>query len=566
MSDRDAIIDVLGKARSRIVRNRLVDRAAAALARFVLAGVAFELVGVFVLLDPVVGRVFWTVWLAALAVVIVRAVRSRGDLRATASDLDRKARLDDEVLSAWWFAQQEASTPWIDLQIRRAAARLRRLDVRGLYPAAVPRSSWVAAGGVVLLAALSIVPPPFTPTLLFSTPAPDLEALNRQAQLDAIDALLEQADRLAPDPAIAEFQRLVENMRDENVPLEQTADQARQAESLLDEGNLDIDNLLEGLDRMGQDLQSAEETTAAGEALSEGDLPVGAEEFQRLAEELEGGAPASEALEAALDAASRDARAGLEELAAALEAAAEALAEDNAAAASESLMDAAESLGELSDRVESQRLQNEAAQQMDALREALRQQESQQDSGEAGLNGENPPGEGESGTESEAGAGDAAAGAPQEGQTGMPGAGQQPASGQGSSQLVPGEAPEGAESGLPPSAISGDLQNIEPTGTGDTPTGIGFSPEQKTGAPTSLEVQLQLLATFADSNPESDAPEEQPEPEATRREQSSLDYRDVPSELTPAQQELLNRERIPREYQNVIRDYFRAIRPQPDSD
>jgi hypothetical protein len=36
----------------------------------------------------------------------------------------------------------------------------------------------------------------------------------------------------------------------------------------------------------------------------------------------------------------------------------------------------------------------------------------------------------------------------------------------------------------------------------------------------------------------------------------------VPSELTPAQQELLNQERIPREYRNVIREYFQAIRPQ----
>ena len=566
MSDRDTIVDVLGKARFRIVRNRLIDRAASVLARFVLAAVAFELVGVFVLLDPVAGRVFWTGWLAALAVVIVRAVRRRGDLQATASDLDRKARLDDEVLSAWWFVQQDRTTPWIDLQVQRAARRLRRMDVRALYPAVVPRSSYVAAGGVVLLAALSVAPPPFTPTLLFSTPVPDLEALDRQAQLDAIDALLEQADALAPDPAITEFQRLIEDMRDEDLPLEQTADQARQAESLLDEGNLDIDNLLEGLEQMGQDLQSADETRPAGEALSEDDLPIGAEEFQRVAEELEGGAPASEPLEAALDTASRDARAGLEELAAALEAAADALAEENAAAASESLMDAADSLGELSDRVESQRLQNEAARQMEALREALRQQESRQDAGEAGMNGENAPGEGDPGGEGDAAAGDAAASAPQEGQAGMPGAGQQPASGEGSSQLVPGEAPEGAASDIPPSAITGDLQNIEPTGTGDTPTGIGFSPEQKTGAPTSLDVQLQLLATFAASNPEMEEPEQPPEPEATRQERSSLDYRDIPSELTPAQQELLSRERIPREYQNVIRDYFRAIRPQPDSD
>ena len=50
---------------------------------------------------------------------------------------------------------------------------------------------------------------------------------------------------------------------------------------------------------------------------------------------------------------------------------------------------------------------------------------------------------------------------------------------------------------------------------------------------------------------------------ATRQEESTLDYRDVASDLTPAQQELLNQDRIPREYQNLIKEYFEAIRIQP---
>jgi hypothetical protein len=53
----------------------------------------------------------------------------------------------------------------------------------------------------------------------------------------------------------------------------------------------------------------------------------------------------------------------------------------------------------------------------------------------------------------------------------------------------------------------------------------------------------------------------EPEEEASRQERSRLDYRSVPSELTPAQQELLNHEQIPREYRNLIREYFQAIRP-----
>ena len=56
---------------------------------------------------------------------------------------------------------------------------------------------------------------------------------------------------------------------------------------------------------------------------------------------------------------------------------------------------------------------------------------------------------------------------------------------------------------------------------------------------------------------------EEPEELASRRETSDLDYRNTPSDLTPAQQDLLNPDRIPREYQNLIKEYFEAIRTEP---
>ncbi len=59
----------------------------------------------------------------------------------------------------------------------------------------------------------------------------------------------------------------------------------------------------------------------------------------------------------------------------------------------------------------------------------------------------------------------------------------------------------------------------------------------------------------------SDTSEEIPEL-SSRREASALDYRNVPSDLTPAQQDLLNPDRIPREYQTLIKQYFEAIRTE----
>ena len=49
--------------------------------------------------------------------------------------------------------------------------------------------------------------------------------------------------------------------------------------------------------------------------------------------------------------------------------------------------------------------------------------------------------------------------------------------------------------------------------------------------------------------------------EASQRERSKLDYAKVPSELSKAQKDLLNQDRIPWEYRPLIKNYFEAIRP-----
>ena len=49
--------------------------------------------------------------------------------------------------------------------------------------------------------------------------------------------------------------------------------------------------------------------------------------------------------------------------------------------------------------------------------------------------------------------------------------------------------------------------------------------------------------------------------EASQRERSKLDYRNVPSKLTPAQKDLLNQDPIPFEQRQFVKDYFKTIRP-----
>jgi len=81
---------------------------------------------------------------------------------------------------------------------------------------------------------------------------------------------------------------------------------------------------------------------------------------------------------------------------------------------------------------------------------------------------------------------------------------------------------------------------------------------RREGAATSLQVQLQQekIAGMQDGG-------EKPEniEEVSKQERSRLDYRNVKSDLSPAQKDLLNQDKIPWEYRPLIKDYFQAIRP-----
>jgi len=78
------------------------------------------------------------------------------------------------------------------------------------------------------------------------------------------------------------------------------------------------------------------------------------------------------------------------------------------------------------------------------------------------------------------------------------------------------------------------------------------------GEPTELEVQLdreeiQVKPTRG-NRPETIE-------EASQRERSKLDYRNVPSELSKTQKDLLNQDTVPLDQQQLLKQYFQTIRP-----
>src|SRR5262249_62226559 len=96
--------------------------------------------------------------------------------------------------------------------------------------------------------------------------------------------------------------------------------------------------------------------------------------------------------------------------------------------------------------------------------------------------------------------------------------------------------------------------------TGMLPGGRGGSRGNREGGTKWLQVQLkqEKVQRMQDGS-------EKPEnlEESSKQERSRLDYRNVKSDLSPAQKDLLNQDRIPWEYRPLIKDYFQAIRPTP---
>jgi hypothetical protein len=90
-------------------------------------------------------------------------------------------------------------------------------------------------------------------------------------------------------------------------------------------------------------------------------------------------------------------------------------------------------------------------------------------------------------------------------------------------------------------------------------SGRGGPQGPREGPPTTLDVKLQQEMLKGMEADLSRSPREIEE--ASKRERATLDYRNVKSELSAAQKDVLNRHKIPWEYRPLIKSYFQAIRP-----
>ena len=442
-------------------------------------------------------------------------------LERAAGVADRRAGLNDEIKSAYWFMRQDDSSPWTDLLVGRAAKTARRLDPRGLVPVAIPKRFGVALVLFGLLEVMAFVPSD-GPLLTFAAESDStrFERAREAFAEDLRDLIDGEGDELLDEEALALLEAALEELEAAETSFDELLRDLREAQDALDEGNLEMTATRDALDELVAEFSGSDELAEFVDALMNQELTDAADLLRELAEQL-GNLDGLELveLEDRLQAASRIDEPVIEELLAALQEAANALSEDRLADAREAMDRVAAALEEIARRRARQEANNEAAEAAQAMQEALAQQ----------------PGD-----------------SPGQTQVQM-------------SQSVAGE-PSDASMAAPSSEVTRSDGGSPGTQTGPSgnATGDPSGGDLELGASTTLEAQLALEViegTGPDSEEDQEVDPEDLFQEASRQQSSIVQYRDVRAPSRYSRGSALNAERIPWRYRSLVKKYFLAIRP-----
>jgi hypothetical protein len=551
MSDRDLILDFLRKAEKRTRSNKRFNEIATTLALALLAPVGFKLLDLFFLFRGRTVTLFFGTWAVVTVICIVFRLRGHNNLSQIASNVDTSARLNDQLKTAYWFIQNPRESDWVQLQIRRTAQATGQLRLKTIFPRRLPRNSYLAAALLFVLVALNFVPLSLNYNWLYLQAAPPfrLNALER-ASLESALKLLDRA-KAAENSKIAEkIENLIEDLEQGNISVDEAIKQLGDLQQELEAGDLDAANITNGLAEMAAILRQSKALQTAAQSIARGDLAQAAAQMREVNQRLDALLPPDlREMSEKLQEASERPRNGLENLARAFDMAAGSLRRGDRAATHSDLDRISKELETLAQQLEDQRLRSEAGDELGDLIEALEEGEQGAASAQAGK-----PNAGQG----KAGQKDGGRGEPGErGETAEEGSGNPQDTAQEGQPGAPGEETELAgEPGNSPGETSEDA----PNGKGGNSFGGSTKSAPLEGDATSLEVQLQKEALKIEPA-EGEQPDKDTEA-AGEQERSKLDYRNAPSNLTPAQKDLLSQDRIPWERRQLIKNYFQAVKPK----
>jgi len=550
MSDRELIIHFLEKAEKRLRSNKRFNDIAVSLAIALVFPVVFKLLDLYFLFR---GRTVVTVlglWAIATLAWMVVKLRGKSPLNHVAGSIDSKARLNDQLKTAYWFIQNPRESKWVDAQIQGTASTTGKLRLDTLFPRRFPRASYLAGGLLGLMILLNFIPLSSYNWLAGHAAPPFRLTDEERKSLQNALKLLEKA-KAAENAAIAEqIQTVIEELEQGTISEEEAIRQLEALQQQLEEGELDAENMNNGLSQMAAILRQSKALQAAAQQMGRGALAEASSQMQVLNARLEG-VSASDVQEMAekLQLASERPRSGLQDLARAFETTSSALLRGDRAAGHSGLDRIARELQSLAEQLADQELRSQASDELGELLEGLQESDAQETAGESAegskSNGQGKPGQqtaGEAGEKAEQQSGES----PDQAGEGNPGDGGEQS----------GEGTEGGEAGQNPGGTSEDAAD----GKGGNSFGGSTKSAPLEGDITTLEVVLQKEALKIEAGEGGQEPTQEVEA-AGERERSRLDYRNAPSNLTPAQKDLLNRDRIPWESRQLIKNYFQAVKP-----
>jgi hypothetical protein len=516
MADKDFIIGLLERVRRRVRSEQRFRIIYAILSAALIFPVALKLIDLISPLKGITVAVLLGLWAFATTVWLIRRTRDQVTLDQAAESLDRMAHLQDQMKTAYWFIHHPSSSDWVDVQLQRTVRSAGPLKVEKLYPGSIPKTFHRAFALMAVFVILNFLPLSEHHNWLYLQGAPPFR-LSRtdQALADRAKQLLEKSD------AAGELEKIIDDLEHGTISSDAAQQQISDLRQQIDGGNLELNNILDGLASIANQLEHSAALTSTAEAMAAGNAAEAAEEIRDVAEKL-GVTPADmlREMQKSMSQAANNAPASLEELSKLMQETADALKEDGPEAGKVALDNLAQSLDQLAQKMKDQQQQSQASKQLADLQNSLHQ-EAAADEAAAEAQQASSPAEGE-GEEN---------GEPSP--NGNPSAGTPSGKGQGSKSS---SASNSSASGMP-----ADLQ----------PTDL-----------TKLDVQLKMEGLKGQAGK---GGQPQDFEEASKQERSAMDYRNVPSQLNPAQKDALNQNRLPREQREIVKYYFEEIRPKSAS-
>jgi hypothetical protein len=519
MADKEFIIGLLERVRRRVRSERRFKTVYSILSVALILPLVFKLIDLF---SPFRGGTVVAIlalWAIAIVAWLIWKTRGQETLSQAAANLDRQAQLQDQMKTAFWFIRnpsaQSSSSEWIDIQIHRAAQNAERLKVESLYPGTIPKTFHRAFALMAVFVILNFLPLSRNHNWFYLEGAPPYQ-LSRtdQALVDRAKKLLEKTD------AARELEKIINQLQEGKISSDVAQQQISDLRQQIDGGNLELNNILDGLTSMANQLGQSEALESTAQAMAKGDPADAADQIRQLAEKL-GVTPEDviREMEKSMSLAATKSSASLQDLSKSMKDAADALKNEDPNTEKITFDNLAQTLDQLAQKMKGQQQQSQASQQLADLQNSL-QQEAAAD--EAASQAQLTP---------------------------------IPSQGQGAG----GESGDSSPNGTPSAGNSqGNGQGSQSSNSSNS-TAFGSPEDLKPGEITKLDVQLKMEGLKGQANANSQLQDIE---EASKQERSAMDYRNVPSQLSPAQKDALNQNRLPREQREIVKYYFQEIRPR----